>query len=249
MDLRRALERIGFDAWPAEEVVDFDGWSLRFMHGVSRRANSVWPDSASPATARELHARIDRVEQWYGQRSIAPMFQVSELSRPPELDAVLEARGYRREAPVSVQIARADAVPQTASADVRVDVRRELTPEWFDVSAHRGRFVATPDVYRGLLDRMGSRACFALANARGQAAGVGLGVVDGAWMGVFSMLTLASSRRIGVARAVLSALARHATERGAERMYLFVERDNAPARALYRGASFEEVHGYHYRVR
>jgi GNAT superfamily N-acetyltransferase len=81
-----------------------------------------------------------------------------------------------------------------------------------------------------------------------QPAGVALGVIDGATIGVFSMLTVPEARRQGVGRAVLGALARSALAHGATTLYLLVERDNVAARALYASCSFEEAHAYHYRV-
>jgi GNAT superfamily N-acetyltransferase len=136
---------------------------------------------------------------------------------------------------------------------VRARVDARLTGEWFEISAHRGRFAAVAPVYRGLLDRLGTGARYAIAYVDGEAAGVGLGVVgtllgEGC-LGVFSMLTLPAGRRRGAAQAVLAALAARAQAEGLERMYLQVERDNAPALALYGRASFREVYGYHYRVR
>jgi N-acetylglutamate synthase len=47
---------------------------------------------------------------------------------------------------------------------------------------------------------------------------------------------------------VIHALTHWATERGAQRIYLLVERDNAPAHALYARTGFSRSHGYHYRA-
>jgi GNAT superfamily N-acetyltransferase len=76
-----------------------------------------------------------------------------------------------------------------------------------------------------------------------------LGVSDGDWAGVFSLLTRPAWRGRGAGRALLGALARWAASRGARRLYLQVERDNAPALALYAKAGFRERYGYHYRLR
>ena len=38
------LERLAMHAWPAVEVVELDGWLLRYAAGITRRANSVWPN-------------------------------------------------------------------------------------------------------------------------------------------------------------------------------------------------------------
>jgi ribosomal protein S18 acetylase RimI-like enzyme len=194
-----------------------------------------------------LTERIEEVERWYAARGLRASFQLGPLAGPDGLDAELERRGYGLEAPVSVQIARAGQVA-SPSPGVCVRVDRSLSSAWFDLSAHRGRFAACADTYRGLLGRVGAGARYALAEVDGQPAAVGLGVVDGEWTGIFSMLTLAPARRRRAGRAILAALAASAIEAHAESLYLQVERDNAPARALYRAASFDELYGYHYRV-
>jgi GNAT superfamily N-acetyltransferase len=254
-----AIERHAFDAWPAEEVEHFEGWRLRAMRGVTRRANSAWVLDA--AGARPISSRIEFTEAWYAARGLKASYQVTDHARNEGLDAALEARGYAIDAPVSIQVARAVAVAGGGAPTpdgVVVEVRRDLSEAWFTLSAHKGRFAKVADVYRGLLDRTGSAARFALARVEGEPAAVGLGVVANQahetsrappWMGIFSMLTLPSFRRHGAARAVLVGLAQQAVDEGIPDLYLQVERDNAPALALYGAASFRELYGYHYRVR
>jgi ribosomal protein S18 acetylase RimI-like enzyme len=75
-----------------------------------------------------------------------------------------------------------------------------------------------------------------------------LATCERGWAGIFCLATAAHARRRGVARAVIHALTGWATERGARRIYLLVERDNAPARALYARTGFSRSHGYHYRA-
>ena len=239
------LERCAYEAWPAEEVEPLGGWRLRAMRGVTRRGNSVWTFDGTSDGAVE--ASVERVEAWYAARGLAPAFQITDRSRPEGLDAFLSQRGYAIDAPVSIQSARADDV--LARGRERAAVARLCVPEWFEISAHRGRFAKVAATYRGLLERIGTAARFALARVDGEPAGVGLGVVGAGWMGVFSMLTLPSARRRGAARAVLSGLAATAREEGIDALYLQVERDNAAALALYAAASFRELYGYHYRRR
>jgi ribosomal protein S18 acetylase RimI-like enzyme len=240
------IEERAFAAWPAEEVEEVDGWRLRATRGVTRRANSVWPGAThGPLTPA---ARIARAEDFYRTRALPAIFQISPATWPPGLDGLLAARGYRREAPVSVQIADARG---WAARDGAIATRLDAEPgaDWLDISCRQGRFAAVEGVYRALLTRIGRRAVFALATLDGQPAAVGLGVVEGGWCGVFSMHTLGAQRRKGLACAILAALGRHARERGVDRLYLQVERDNAPAAALYARFGFAELYGYHYRVR
>jgi N-acetylglutamate synthase len=257
MDFRtiQELERSAYDAWPAAEVHDLGGWRLRATGGVTRRANSVWTGAYLGDLG--LDERIEYAQGWYAWRRLPATFQISACSCPPELDAELGARGYRVDAPVSIQIAPSARVAGsiagavtgvTVETGVTVRVERRMSAAWFELSAHRGRFAATAEIYRALLERIGDGARFALAEVDGRPAAVGLGVVGQGRMGIFSMLTVHEARRRGAGRAVLSALAGAALEASAPQLYLQVERNNAPARALYRAASFAEAYGYHYRV-
>jgi ribosomal protein S18 acetylase RimI-like enzyme len=244
LDAIAEWDLVAFAAWPAEEVAASGDWRLRFMKGVSRRGNSVWPGASRDRDdARSREARVEEAERWYAARGLPAMFQL-DPTRHPELDALLAARGYEVDAPVSVQIAEARDVARASGAIVSPT----LGDAWFDVSARRGRFAGVVDTYHGLLSRIGGRARYALADVGGVPSAVGMGVLDGERMGIFSMLTVPEARRRGGARAVLAGLAAEALSGGAPRLYLLVERDNTPALALYSAASFRELYGYHYRV-
>ena len=242
-----AIERVAFDAWPAAEVRALGGWRLRFNHGITNRGSSVWP-GPGPCEAK-LAERIETVERFYAERGAPACYQLSPASDPPDLDAALAARGYEVFSPVSVELAEVDGVLALATPlELDATCSDTLPEAWFDVSGRRGRFRGEAvSVYRALLERLHGRAGFALAKAGGQVAAVGLAVAAPPWVGVFSMLTLESYRRQRLAEAVLSAIARWAGERGAERMYLQVELENAPARSLYAGVGFRPRYEYHYR--
>jgi len=244
-----ALERAAFEAWPAAEVRELGPWRLRFMHGVTRRANSVWAGPGEPPGG--LDAGIALAQAFYAERSLPPLFQIQPLLAAP-LDAALAARGYAACEPSSVRVADAVAIARLdPPAGIRAACDPELSEPWFEVSGRRGRFRADEQpAYRGLLERVAGRAGFAHARLDGADIGaVGLAVVSGTSAGIFSMLTLPAFRRRGLARAVLGALARFALERGARQLYLQVERDNRPALTLYEAAGFAESHTYHYRSR
>jgi GNAT superfamily N-acetyltransferase len=245
------LESVAARAWPAAEVEALGGWRLRYTSGVTRRGNSVWPGPGAPSDGGPgpLAAAIERAERFYAERGAPARFQL--VPGCEALDAALAERGYRTESPVSVQTVDLSllAARPAGGAGIEVEVADACSADWWSVAGERSRFATVQNVYSGLLARIGARAGFALARRRGAPVATALGVADAAWAGVFSMLVLPEERRRGAARALLGGLARWASARGAERLYLQVERDNPAALALYASAGFRERYGYHYRLR
>jgi GNAT superfamily N-acetyltransferase len=238
------LELAAFDAWPAEEVEELDGWRLRAMAGVTHRANSVW--TAVTSGERGLAERIASVEAFYAARGLPSQFMLSPLS-PQGLDVELEARGYRMAAPVAIQLASAEGVAALASSHT-ARVTAEPSPEFLELMVERGRFRSAKEHFLRLLSRLGGSGRYAAVSVDGAVAGAGFGVFSGSVFGLFGMLTLPEFRRRGVARAVAVNLARGPASGGADWIYLQVERDNPEALGLYAQLGFREVYGYHYRV-
>ena len=241
----RTIERQAYDSWPAVETEPLGDWQLRFNHGVTNRANSVW---ACGSPALPLEAALERAEAWYAQRERHAIVQLSPLSGP-ELDPLLEARGYEAYAPVTVQVASAiDAAQGVPREGISVYCHEHLAEEWFEISGYQGRYSHEQvPLYRKMLERVSPRACFAIARRGGDAAAVGLGIHGRGWVGIFSMLTLPEHRGYGIGREVLREIAHWGAIRGGNRMYLQVEEDNPAAQALYKNAGFSTLYRYHYR--
>ena len=245
-DLVHTLEAAAFAAWPAAEVRELDGWRLRFTApGTTRRGNSVWPGAATGPLS--LEARIEASVAFYAERGAPPRVQLTPASQPAGLDAALAGRGWEHEAGVSIQTAPAARLARGAEPGLEAAVSETLGDEWFHVAGVRSRFGGVQEAYRGFLARIGPAAGYALVRDGGDPVAAGLAVRDGVWVGLFSMFTLPEHRRRGFGRALVQATGRWAQARGAEHLYLQVERDNPAALALYAGAGFEEVYGYHYR--
>jgi hypothetical protein len=87
----RRLERLHVRAWPASETARIGGWLWRWSGGGSQRANSV---STIDFTGNDPLAALDRVEQGYRTKGVVARLHSFDLSQPPELPALLAARGY-----------------------------------------------------------------------------------------------------------------------------------------------------------
>jgi GNAT superfamily N-acetyltransferase len=206
---------------------------LRHTPGVGRRrSNSAVPTSGSS---------IEHLEAFYRSRDRPVMVQLSPASA---LDARLAGRGYRIDAPTSVLTAFTAGVVAPAGAASLSESAEEWLPTFAELDEHADSALVGEKV----ISRIPAPAAFVRVTREGRAAGMGLFVADSGWAGVFAMVTRPEYRGQGIATAVLGTGARWALEQGATRLYLQVEDDNAPARALYTRAGFVRSHGYHYRV-
>jgi GNAT superfamily N-acetyltransferase len=230
------LEAVAYDFWRAPEVAELDGWRLRFAHGVTGRANSVWPNGSG---SLPLDEKIEGAEEWYRTRGVPVLFQLTEAAQPTGLEDGLVARGYEPGSAVSVQVALLDEVLERTYGEAAVT--NELDDAWIELWAGTRGF-ANHDVARAILTDGDT------AFARVHAVGVGRGVVVDDWLGITSMATLPEARRRGHARAIVHALARWAVRRGCARAIVQVDAANDAAFALYAGVGFEPHHEYHYRI-
>jgi GNAT superfamily N-acetyltransferase len=247
--IARTIEELAANAWPAAVTQAVDGWRLRFNWGVTSRANSVWPNDSGGAVP--LGEKIAEAESFYARRGLPSCFQISPAAQPAELDGMLARRGYGLRSPTSVQTASIDEIAQRTAGRPRAEIALRDAPDqaWSDTYARAGAMSDHEQrMRRGILERIGPRAAYALARLDGQPAAVGLGVLERGWLGVFCMETLPEMRRRGAAVSILAALADWAREGGAAFAYLQVVEANAPAAGLYARAGFAAQYRYHYRV-
>lgn len=240
--------------WPALSEVDISGWVARVSGGVTQRANSVAPLAAPP----DVGAAVDAVERLYASHGLPAIFQLGPTVCPPDLDAVLAARGYVAGSPTSVEVASVPAllaglpdvaVRDAAARDVTVGdvtVGEEPSEEWMDLWwAVDGRGDATARaVARRILT--GGPALYGSVRHAGGVAAVARLALVGKWGGLYCMAVRPDVRRRGWGSVVLRGLLEAA---GVRRCWLQVREDNPGARAFYARAGFTSAARYHYRTR
>jgi len=251
----RELDVLGARAWPPLEEIVLDGWRLRFAGGVTKRANSVLPlgrEDASPLAERALSERVVVVEQAYAERGLPACFQITASSWPPGLAGALSQRGYVELDPTLVMSASLEDLGQPRTPPGwQIALRPESSEAWVDawwtVDGRGG--AAEAEVARRILGRIALPRGFVEAHDADGLAGVGLGVLDAEWVGVYCMATLPRARRRGCARALVGGLVEWASANGARFAHLAVTEANEPAQSLYRDLGFWLRQRYSYLIR
>jgi GNAT superfamily N-acetyltransferase len=197
------------------------------------------------ASTMELDTKLAYCERLYRAASLPAIFRITPFSQPPNLDAMLEGRGYGRFDSTAVESAAIDpAHLREASVEI-LDLAA-----WVDAvgslrgsprehrAAHLARLRGMPLAMRAVAIREGSRIV-----------ATGLTIVEDECAGLFDIITHDDARLRGYGRRIVQGLLRHGWELGARNAYLQVQGDNAPARRLYAQFGFTERYQYWYRGR
>lgn len=238
-DLVVEIETAAYRSWPAAEVVEYDGWQLRFADGFSRRGNSVYPANSSTL---EYGRKLQWCRQWYLRRGLDLVMRQT-LATEPGLDEVLERHGFTEEGRTNVMVG------DLSGDDHGEGVITGLpSPEWLQAAA--GLWEIGPDRvggWRGIVDRIDRPAGYGIVLQDDLPVAVGLAVADGNWLGLFEIIVADSRRRRGIGRSLTRSLLAWGRGQGARRAYLQVVADNAPAIRMYQNIGFR--HAYHYWYR
>lgn len=236
-----AIERATLAAVAPEEVLEIDGWLIGLDPGSIRRAASAVPLRHDlPADPMVL----DRIEAAYAERGLRPAFRVADGPGLEAVRAELIGRGYACEQPTLVKTSATAAVIAVTDRPP-AEIADRPDDAWAAVFLGEG-FDPVDGAYRvkALSRAPGGR--FGMVRDRDKTIAVGCGSFGHGWVSFHGMRTDQSRRGEGLAGRVLAGLAAEALARGVDRAFLQVEEKNAPARALYRRAGFQQAWRYFY---
>ena len=231
-------------AWPSIERHDTGEWVLRAAEGVTQRANSVWPRTSAQAPGDALR----EAAQWYRERRLPLIFQVTDAPANGALNDVLDGHGFTRQSETLIMVRSAAAARVPARGAVPVEITDRPDDEWlalwWSVDGRGGG--AELETARAILT--GCPSLYALVrDDDGRPAAVGrLALVDETG-GIYCMATSPSHRRRGYASEVLQALLSEGNTRGIKSFWLLVTAANEAAQQLYARAGFTESGRYLYR--
>jgi GNAT superfamily N-acetyltransferase len=249
-NLHEQVEETCMNAWPALKEVRYDGWLIRLANGATRRTNSV---NVVGKGRRPLLEKIAYAESIYRAHGQPAYFRLLSTAAP-ELEQILDARGYRAEDETcTLYMNFAKHRPPKPDDAIFTDTHEgRPTREWLEAHRiHSRRTKEEAAVLHGVLDHVAVPAFFAEARGEGgEIASVAFCGIHEKLACVQWVVTDPAQRRMGLSHATLAALLTRARSAGATGACLQVVAANAPAIALYERLGFDkELYRYHYRVR
>jgi ribosomal protein S18 acetylase RimI-like enzyme len=245
MDLIRRIEEISMNCWPSLQTMLYDGWVIRFAEGFTKRSNSVNPIYESRI---KTDTKIEHCEQLYRERGLPVCFKITDIAQPVGLDVILAGKGYAREFEISVQLADLEDI--RTGGDQAAHICEKTDNDWVENYARmNGLDPYKKPVLRKILDRIILPKCLLTYSYNNKPAGCGLGVVDGNFLGLFDIVIDKEFRNRGLGQKMMENIMAWGRGQGAQRAYLQVLTDNAPAVRLYEKLGFREEYRYWYRIK
>jgi len=239
------IEELSLNAWPSLQTLLYDGWTIRFAEGYTRRSNSV---SALYTSTLDLDEKIRFCENMYQDKKINPVFKITSKVFPTNLDEKLLANGYRKDALTSVQVMGLKSMNEQVSREA--NLQENLSEEWLDDFC---RMSATTEAHRKtlrqILVNIIPRHCFVSFKAYDRVVACGLGVLQSGHIGLFDIVTDKDFRNRGYGWQVVKNILAWGRQNHAEKAYLQVMLNNTPALHLYSKIGFMEKYQYWYRVK
>ncbi|WP_028544412.1 GNAT family N-acetyltransferase [Paenibacillus taiwanensis] len=244
MDMK-SIEELSLNNWPALSTLLYDGWVLRFAEGYTKRANSIQPLYNSTL---DLNTKIAQCESIYSAHQLQTTFKITPYVQPPNLDDVLQNKGYSILDPTSVQTLALNQLNEPLLHSVTIE--EQLDTEWINNYCKLNRVAAKQkDIMKRLLSNIQTKTGFITLYFEDQVVACGLGVIERSYIGLYDIVTDAHFRNRGFGEQMILNLLKWGRENGAAYSYLAVVTQNEPALRLYSKLGYTEIYTYWYRVK
>jgi GNAT superfamily N-acetyltransferase len=242
----RRIEEAALNSWPALQQMHYDGWLLRFARGYTKRANSITPLYSSLLPPR---SKINVCETFYKEKKLPTIFRLpSFLENVPELDQLLERRGYRHVS--RTLVLTTELVPEGEEHDPDSALSKASLTTWLSIFSQLSRSpIEKHQPHQEILERIVSKPLFAVLRINRAPVACGLGVLENDIFGMFDVITDPDQRKKGYATRLVRDMLGWARQNHATQAYLQVEGTNREALAVYENLGFQELYSYWYRIR
>lgn len=275
----RRFEEISNNAWPALQTMQYDGWLLRFANGVTKRSNSVnmlYPSSIDPdekitfcedlftnkgitpcfkitsiADPQDIDQRLEK-QGYFIHSHISFQTLAFSVLGDVSMDKVMRKEpgtsdGLKKNAD-SLKLPHQENILRPGPVTVMIE--ETLNIRWIDEFIQMNGFdPVRKSSYINIMEQKITPKCLVSVLQGDKTLGVGLGVLERNFIGLFDIVVDQPYRNAGLGSLIVENILLWARNLGAEIAYLQVLTDNIPAIKLYKKFGFSEIYQYHYRMK
>ena len=237
----RFLEEVAANGHVALNMMQYDGWLLRFSEGYTNRANSVsviYPSVIPPGE------KIACVEKCYAKHGLPSVFKVTDIDT--ELNSILENSGYLQVTPTDVMEL---PLENTDFGDFMTDCIFTSDPkEWlpyyfrYEKIGDEGK----QDIFRRMLSKVTVDTVYVSVLNEGLPVACASAAIDRGFALIQNVIVSEEVRGRGLGEKLCRALIAKVKEQGAGHAFLQVVRSNEIALNLYKKLGFKKVYTYWY---
>jgi ribosomal protein S18 acetylase RimI-like enzyme len=240
--LIRRLEEISMNSWPSLKNEIYDGWVLRYSNGYTKRANSVIPLYKSYIPVID---KVDRCREKYKSMNLPLIFKLTELNH--DIDEVLNNHRFSKIDISSVKMVTINSVENKTYDNIDISTRLDnvWTNAYFQLSNLQDKEKQLTSIE--ILHRNPGLLITCLKKINQEIVGVGLGITNTNYLGLFDIIVNEKYRRNGFGKDIVLGLLGEAKRRNISTAYLQVVENNIAANSLYEKIGFKDVYRYWYR--
>jgi len=176
------------------------------------------------------------------------VFKMTPTVYPNDLDDKLSAKGYRKDSPTSVQVMNLEAVSPEVGQETKLN--KAMSDEWLDNFCRMSAVTeSNRETLKQILHNIIPQHRFAMLKSEDKVIACGLGVLQSGYIGLFDIVSDGGFRNRGYGRQLVKNILMWGKQNGAQKAYLQVMLNNAPALHLYSKIGFVEKYQYWYRVK
>ncbi|MBO4514863.1 MAG: GNAT family N-acetyltransferase [Lachnospiraceae bacterium] len=250
----RLLEEIGANGHVALNVLQYDGWLLRFSNGYTSRANSV---CVLYSSTKPVEEKIAYCEKCYAGQGLPTIFKVTDQDQ--EFSDLLLKRGYEVVTPTDVmETAAWDAAGESVCLEnvgqanggcgearcVFSSEPSKWLPYYFAFENLTDE--TKKNTFQKMLSKVMIDAAYGILYFEGEPVACASIAVERGYALLHNVIVTSVMRGKGLGEKLCRAMISKAKEMGAEHVFLQVVQSNQVAMNLYQKLGFQKKYTYWY---